>query len=531
MIPQEVSNDDRNIARQAYAGLLWSKQFYYYILDRWLEGDPKSPAPSQAHKEFRNADWHQLYCRDVLSVPDKWEYPWFAAWDTAFHMVPMADLDPSYAKHQLLLLLREWYMHPNGRIPAYEFAFGDVNPPVHAWAVLKVYRIDAERNGGKQDTDFLERCFQKLLLNFTWWVNREDAAGKNLFGGGFLGLDNIGVFDRSMPLEGVRIEQADGTAWMSFYCSSMLDIALELAETRPAYEDIASKFFEHYVRIVDALNEGGTGLWDEEIGFYFDRLVLSDGETRTVSIRSVVGLIPLFGVTVLHRERLEKLPEFTRRMSWFLRHRPGLGRHVQPIESTDQGHTGDLYLSVIPRDRLLRVLAHALDEEEFLSPFGIRSLSKFHDRCPYMLELKGMHYEVKYLPAEGDSALFGGNSNWRGPVWIPINALLLDALSAYAIVFGEALSLEYPAGSGRYATFKEVERDIQNRVLTIFRKADDGMRPIHGKEPRYAEGGKWGDMLLFGEYFCGDTGRGIGASHQTGWTASVASFIANKRSS
>ncbi len=525
-IPADVPDDDRNIARQAYAGLLWSKQFYYYVSDRWLRGDPGQPLPPEAHKTGRNADWKHLFCRDVLSVPDKWEYPWFAAWDSAFHMVPMADLDPAYAKHQLTLLLREWYMHPNGQIPAYEFAFGDANPPVHAWAALEVYRVDAARNGGKCDTEFLERCFQKLLLNFTWWVNRQGSDGQNLFAGGFLGLDNIGVFDRSMPINGTHVQQADGTAWMGFYCASMLNIALELAQTRSVYEDIASKFLEHYVAIVDALNHHqGDGLWDEETGFYFDRLFLSDGTAQSVAIRSIVGLIPLFGIAVLHREKLEKLTSFRGRLDWFLNNRPELARHIQPIENSDPEHDGDLYLSLLPRERLLRVLSRVLDEKEFLSDFGIRSLSRYHQDCPFTLDLDGTHYTVKYLSAEGDSSLFGGNSNWRGPLWMPINRLLRDALEQYGLAFGPGLQLEYPSGSGQTRNLHEIACDLDRRLLRIFRRDAEGARPVHSGEALYKDDPCWRDLVLFPEYFCGDTGRGLGASHQTGWTALIANTI------
>jgi len=526
LIPQSVSSDDCNIARQAYAGLLWSKQFYYYVSERWLKGDPGQPQPPESHKSGRNANWKHLFCRDVLSVPDKWEYPWFAAWDTAFQMVPMADLDPAFAKHQLTLLLREWYMHPNGQLPAYEFAFGDVNPPVHAWAALEVYWIDAVRNGEHRDTDFLERCFQKLLLNFTWWVNRQDADGHSLFAGGFLGLDNIGVFDRSMLMNGTHIQQADGTAWMAFYCASMLNIALELAQTRSVYEDIASKFLEHYVTIVEALNHhDGSGLWDEETGFYFDKLFFSDGNVQTVSIRSIVGLIPLFGVVVLHREKLEKLASFRGRLDWFVRNCPNLSQHIQPVETGDPEHEGDIYLSVLPKDRLVRVLARVLDEDEFLSDFGIRALSRHHAAYPYVLDIGGSHYEVKYLAGESDSGLFGGNSNWRGLIWMPINRLLRDALERYAVAFGPALEFEYPSRSGQRADLGKIARDLGERLKRIFRVGTEGWRPVHSDHTLYRSGGQGGELVLFSEYLCGDTGRGLGASHQTGWTALIANSI------
>ena len=410
-LPPHLSSDEKNIARQAYAGLLWSKQFYHYVSDDWLRGNMAEARP--ALRPFpRNAEWRHLFCRDVLSMPDKWEYPWFAAWDSAFHMVSMAAIDPGFAKRQLLLLLREWYMHPNGQMASYEYAFSDVNPPVHAWAALEVYKADAASNEGQQDTDFLERCFQKLLLNFTWWVNREDAKGRNLFAGGFLGLDNIGVFDRSQMDMGTELQQADGTAWMGFYCLSMLNIALELAQKRDVYEDIASKFLEHYVQIVEALNHAnGNGLWDDTTGFYFDRLSWPDGTSMSIGIRSIVGLIPIFGVTVLTRERLNQLTSFRQRLDWFLTHRANLARHIAEAENPDPRHRGSLVLSLVPKDRLQPLLAHIFDPEEFLSEFGIRSMSRFHDAQPYMLDLNGEKHEVRYLSAESDSGLFGGNSN------------------------------------------------------------------------------------------------------------------------
>ena len=523
-LPAHLPPDEKQIARQAYAGLLWSKQFYHYVSDGWLGADPhqsSSPRPFS-----RNSGWKHLFCRDVLSVPDKWEYPWFAAWDSAFHMVSMAEIDPAFAKRQLLLLLREWYMHPNGQMASYEYSFGDVNPPVHAWSVLEVYRIDAARNGGVKDTDFLERAFQKLLLNFTWWVNREDSEGHNLFAGGFLGLDNIGVFDRSKLVEGATLQQADGTAWMGFYCLSMLNIALELAQERAVYEDIASKFLEHFVQIVDALNHaGGTGLWNDEHSFYFDRLMLPDGGDTSIAIRSIVGLIPLFGITVLPQARLEKLTSFRQRLHWFLEHRPSLSRHITRAENMDDAYRDGLVLSLVPKDRVLPLLAHAFDESEFLSDFGIRSMSRYHEEHPYMFDLNGERHEVRYLSAEGDSALFGGNSNWRGPIWMPINKLLIDALAQSGCAFGRELLVEYPTGSGDMKSFDEIGMDLNRRMLALFRRDADGRRPIHGDEPHYKAGGAWESLLIFPEYFCGDSGRGVGASHQTGWTALVASAL------
>jgi hypothetical protein len=526
-LPEGYNEDERNVARQAYASLLWSKQFYYYISQRWLDGDPAQPAPPKERLESPNAHWRHLFCRDILSVPDKWEYPWFAAWDTAFHMIPMVDIDPAFAKNQLLLLLREWYMHPNGQMPAYEFDFSDVNPPVHAWAVIRVYVADAENRGGEKDVDFLERAFQKLLLNFTWWVNHNDANGKNLFGGGFLGLDNIGVFDRNMVLpNGATLSQADGTAWMGLFCSAMLTIALELAQTRPAYEDIASKFFEHYVSIIDAMNDGGNGgLWDDEQGFYFDRIMRGNGESIPIKVRSIVGIVPLYAVCILKREQIEKLPGFSKRLDWFLKHSPGLSRYVSTVEATGTSLDGSQFVALVPKDRLLRILRCVLDETEFLSDHGIRALSKYYEEHPYEIELGGQNFVVKYLPAEGDSGMFGGNSNWRGPVWFPVNILLLNALERYHAVYGEGFQIECPTGSGQMMNLLEVQQFLARRLVNLFTRDSTGRRACHGDEKRYVEDPHWRDLVLFSEYFCGDTGRGTGASHQTGWTALAATLL------
>lgn len=526
-IPQEFSEDEKNVSRQAYGGLLWTKQFYYYVSERWLEGDPAQPAPPESRKTAENREWRHLFCRDVLSMPDKWEYPWFAAWDTAFHMLPMAEVDPEYAKNQLLLLLREWYMHPNGQMPAYEFAFGDVNPPVHAWAVAHVYQMTAQRDGGKKDVDFLERAFQKLLLNFTWWVNRNDESGHNLFGGGFLGLDNIGVFDRSTELPGdTCLNQADGTAWMGLYCAVMLTIAIELAQTRPAYEDIASKFFEHFIAIIDAINtQGGTGLWDEQDGFYFDQLVEAGGAPRALNVHSIVGVVPVFSVGILHKADLDKLPGFTKRMKWFLANKPDLARYVVEAETKNPEFAGAHFIALVPKERLLRILKRVFDETEFLSPHGVRALSKIHKDAPYQVELAGKMMTVKYVPAEGDSGMFGGNSNWRGPVWFPMNTLLVNALERYDAVYGEALRVECPTGSGTMLTMREAADEIRRRMACLFLRDADGRRAAHGAEERYVSDPHWRDLVLFSEYFDGDTGRGVGASHQTGWTALVATFL------
>ncbi|HEY3989243.1 MAG TPA: glucosidase [Acidobacteriaceae bacterium] len=526
-IPESFSPDERNVARQAYAGLLWTKQFYYYVSERWLAGDPAQPAPPVERLKGRNTDWRHLFCRDILSMPDKWEYPWFAAWDTAFHMIPMAYLDPEFAKSQLLLLLREWYLHPNGQMPAYEFAFSDVNPPVHAWAVHQVFEITALRNGGVKDVDFLERAFQKLLLNFTWWVNRIDENGNNLFGGGFLGLDNIGVFDRSTQLpNGAHLSQADGTAWMGLYCSTMLTIAVELAQTRPAYEDIASKFFEHYIAIIDAMNEqAGEGLWDEQDGFYFDHIQIDNDRPKALHVHSIVGIVPLYAIGILHAEDMQRLPGFRKRMRWFLENKEQLARHVKQVETDDPALADSRVVALVPKERLLRILSRVLDETEFLSGYGVRGLSKRHEKDPYRIELAGQTLTVKYVPGEGDSGMFGGNSNWRGPVWFPVNMLLIHALERYHLVYGDQLKVECPARSGNFITLREAADEIARRLASLFLRDATGRRATHGDEWRYIRDPHWRDLILFSEYFCGDTGRGIGASHQTGWTALVATCL------
>jgi len=517
-----LTSEEANVARQGYAGLLWSKQFYHFDVRTWLEGDPSQPKPSDARWHGRNSEWTHLYNRDVISMPDKWEYPWFAAWDLAFHMLPFADLDPHFAKDQLVLLLREWYMHPNGQLPAYEFCFADVNPPVHAWAAWRVYKI-ASGPDGKRDRVFLARVFQKLLLNFTWWVNRKDAQGRNLFAGGFLGLDNIGVFDRSQALPtGGRLEQADGTAWMAFYCLTMLSMALELARRDEAYDDMASKFFEHFVAIAEAMNElGGTGLWDAEDGFYYDELHI-DGQELPLKVRSMVGLLPLIAVEVLEESHIAKLPSFKKRMEWFLANRPDLADRVLFGEGYGHGH---VLLAVPTRERLVQILRTMLDEKEFLSPFGIRSVSKVHEAHPYSFVRDGREFRVDYVPGESSTALFGGNSNWRGPVWWPVNYLIIEALERYYHFFGHALKVECPTGSGRFMDLGEVARELGRRLNSLFMPDDHGHRPAHGGEARYAEDPAFSNLVLFYEYFHGETGRGAGASHQTGWTALAVRMI------
>jgi hypothetical protein len=523
--PAEYSVEERRVARQAFAGLLWSKQFYHYIVKDWLEGDPSQPKPPEGRSRGRNRRWAHLYNRDVLSMPDKWEYPWFAAWDLAFHMIPFAEIDPEFAKAQILLFLREWYMHPNGQIPAYEFAFSDVNPPVHAWAAWQVYK----RTGppGKRDRVFLARAFQKLMLNFTWWVNRKDVHGDNVFSGGFLGLDNIGVFDRSQALPtGGHLEQADGTAWMAFYCSTMLSMALELAREDPVYDDVASKFFEHFIAIADAMNTlGGTGLWDEEDGFYYDHLHV-DGQFHPLKLRSLVGLIPLIAAEAIEDEVTERLPGFRKRMNWFMENRRDLAHQILCGGEANggKGH-GHCLLAIPTKERLIRILAYLLDENEFLSPYGIRSLSRIYRYDPYVFRLGSGEYRVEYVPGESTTGLFGGNSNWRGPVWFPVNYLLIEALERYHHFYGDTLQVECPTGSGRMMNLGEVAKEISRRLANIFLPAGQNGRPCHGGATQYSEDPHWRDLVLFYEYFHGETGRGVGASHQTGWTALVVNLL------
>ena len=522
------ASEEFRIMRQAHAGLIWTKQFYYYEVTRWLKGDPGQPAPPPERLGGRNHNWPHVFNRDVLSMPDKWEYPWFAAWDLAFHTVELARTDAALAKSQLTLLLREWYMHPNGQIPAYEFSFSDVNPPVHAWAVWRVYKITGVR--GARDLMFLESAFQKLLMNFTWWVNRKDAAGRNLFAGGFLGLDNIGVFDRSQSLgDGNSLEQADGTAWMAGYCLTMLSMALELAQHDAVYEDIASKFFEHFVTITRAINspcsEDSGGLWDEEDGFYYDRISVENGDDVPLKVRSIVGLMPLLAVTVAPSYLAGRLPNFMKRVNWFLRNRPDLSAHISEIYEPTAGAATTRMLAVPSRDQLARILRYMLDEAEFLSPYGIRSVSKVHKDHPYVIDWNSQHLTVEYSPGDSTTNLFGGNSNWRGPVWFPINYLLVEALERYHYFYGSSFRVECPTGSGQMMNLDEVAREIKRRLASIFLPGADGVRPYAASLGRYANDPLWRDHLLFNEYFHGDNGRGLGASHQTGWTALIADCL------
>ncbi len=516
--------EGRAISRQAYAGLLWTKQFYYYAVADWLEGDPSQPAPPAIRSRGRNSDWPHLYNRDVISMPDNWEYPWYAAWDLAFHMIPFAQIDPAFAKEQLVLLLREWYMHPNGQMPAYEFAFSDVNPPVHAWSCWRVYKMTGPR--GKRDRTFLARVFQKLLLNFTWWVNRKDVAGKYIFAGGFLGLDNIGVFDRSKPLPGGgMLEQADGTAWMAFFCTTMLSMALELAREDPAYEDIASKFFEHFVAIADAMNTlGGNGLWDEQDGFYYDQLH-AEGISIPLRVRSAVGMVPLFAVEVLEQQQIEAAPGFRKRMEWFLKNRRDLVRQISYMEPSGQNSHSHRLLAIPSRHRLEQVLRRLLDTNEFLSPYGIRSLSRIHQEKPFVLQVDGEERRVDYEPGESTEPLFGGNSNWRGPVWFPTNYLLIEALERYYHFYGDDLRVECPTGSGTLMNLNQVARELARRLAAIFLPDQTGRRAWQGDMRIFTENPHWRDLAWFFEYFHGDNGRGCGANHQTGWTALIVRLL------
>ena len=554
--PHKISEDHRNVQRQAFAGMLWSKQFYYYVVEDWLEGDSGTIAPPESRKYARNSQWKHLFNDDIISMPDKWEYPWYAAWDLAFHLVPLAILDPDYAKLQLSRLTREWYMHPNGQIPAYEWAFSDVNPPVEAWAAWQIYTLE-EKYWGRKDTEFLERIFQKLLLNFTWWVNREDESGNNVFEGGFLGLDNIGVFDRSSELPtGGHLEQADATSWMGMYSLGMLHIALELAQDRPPYEDVASKFFEHFLYIADAMNNIGEGfsLWNEEDGFYYDAINFPDGSRNLLKVRSLVGLIPLLGVNVLEPETINNLPGFKKRLSWFIDNRPDLKKNVACMVTEGMGAKRLLALCYATsrndgeQNKLQRLLTYMFDETEFLSPYGIRSVSKHHQNNPFIMNVNGNEYRVDYQPAESTSGMFGGNSNWRGPVWFPINYLLLEALQNFYEYLGDDFKVEFPTGSGDYKNLQEIIIELATRMTNIFLRDETGKcegasseetsnacpkgyrsayaaRPVFGGIEKFQNDPHWRDYVFFHEYFHGDNGAGLGASHQTGWTGVVSYMI------
>ena len=525
-LPKRLSEDARSVMRQAYAGMLWCKQFYHYDVRRWLDGDPSEPIPPKERLHGRNKEWTHLYNEDILSMPDNWEYPWYAAWDLAFHCIPLAIVDSDFAKDQLILLLREWYMHPNGQLPAYEWAFGDVNPPVHAWAAWRVYKID-RRIRGVGDHAFLEKVFHKLLLNFTWWVNRKDPEGHNIFQGGFLGLDNIGVFDRSAPLPtGGHLEQSDGTSWMGMYCLNMLAIALELAKDDLAYEDVASKFFEHFVNIAHAMNDIGEeskSLWDPEDGFYYDLLHLPDGKEYSLRIRSMVGLIPLFAVETLEPEIVNRLPGFKRRMQWFIDNHADAPEHIEMSERSSRGVR--YLLSLVNRNQLRRVLGRMLDESEFLSPHGIRALSRYHLDHPYEFRMDGFMSRVAYEPAESSTGVFGGNSNWRGPIWFPVNYLLIESLQKFHYYYGEDFKVEFPTNSKKDADLWQIAAELSRRLTRIFLRDKDGRRPFAGGEDIFNKDPNWRDLILFYEYFHGDNGAGLGASHQTGWTGLVAKLL------
>ncbi len=523
-IPDE---DERRIQRQAFAGMLWSKQYYHYDVQQWLDGDPTGPTPPASRKQGRNGDWIHLNAGAVVSMPDTWEYPWFAAWDWAFHLVTIALVDSRFAKEQLVLLCQAWYMHPNGQLPAYEWNFSDVNPPVHAWAAWRLYEIDKRQNNGTPDRAFLERVFVKLLLNFTWWVNRKDPRGRNVFQGGFLGLDNIGCFDRSAPLPtGGTLLQSDGTSWMAMFCLNMLRIALELAQDEEAFEDIAIKFFEHFLLIGGAMtNIGGEGLglWDDQDNFYYDWLVLPSGERMPLRLRSMVGLIPLFAVEVLEEEQLRRLPTFTRRMEWYLQHRPKFARL---ISRPDQPGVGKRRLIAIARAfRMKRVLERMLDESEFLSPYGVRALSRAYLEKPYVFKCDGFRSEEKYLPGESDSTMFGGNSNWRGPIWMPVNYLIIESLRKFDAFYGEGFRVECPKGSGNMLSLSEIADDLCNRLTRLFLRDHSGRRPVFGDCEQLQKDPQFRDYIFFHEYFHGESGRGVGASHQTGWTGLIANLI------
>jgi hypothetical protein len=524
--PREMSIDGRAVMRQAFAGMLWSKQYYHYVVRDWLQGDPRMPAPPAERVQGRNHQWTHLYNADVISMPDKWEYPWYAAWDLGFHCLPLALVDPQFAKEQLVLMTREWYMHPSGQLPAYEWALGDVNPPVHAWAAWRVYKMEHKRRG-KPDRAFLERIFHKLLLNFTWWVNRKDTLGRNVFEGGFLGLDNIGVFNRSEPLPGGGfVEQADGTGWMAMYCLNMMTIALELASEDPAYEDVASKFWEHFLHIANAINhlgDLGGGMWDEEDGFFYDAMHLPGGVHVPLKVRSAVGWIPLFAVETLEPRLMERFPGFKRRVEWFVANRRDLTRNVASMVVSGRGERR--LLSLVSPAQLARILKPMLDEEEFLSPFGIRSVSRFHKDHPYVLRADGQEHRVDYEPGESQTALFGGNSNWRGPVWFPLNYLLIESLQKFHHYLGDEYRVECPTGSGHMMTLWEVAAEISRRLSRLFLRDDQGRRPANGANECFHSDPHWRDLVLFHEYFHAETGAGLGACHQTGWTGLVAKLL------
>ncbi|MDR3690571.1 MAG: hypothetical protein P4L46_14430 [Fimbriimonas sp.] len=523
-IAPNLAPEVQRVQRQAFAGMLWSKQYYHFDVKRWLEGDPYQPKPPDGRN--RNGTWRNIHAAEVLSMPDTWEYPWFASWDLAFHTIPFALIDPKFAKSQLILLLREWYQHPNGQIPAYEWSFSDVNPPVHAWAAWRIYTIE-RRQTGVGDTEFLQRVFHKLLLNFTWWVNRKDELGNNVFEGGFLGLDNIGVFDRNRVLpDGCRLEQSDGTSWMALFCLNMLEIALELATHDRAYEDVASKFFEHFMYVATAMNsrgDDGVELWDDEDGFYYDVLRRGGGQCERIRARSVVGLVPLFAVTVLDPTVLEMFPGFRRRMQWFLDNRPDLTANVASMQKPGQGER--FMLTTVRKERLERVLRRFLDPNEFLADHGLRGVSKYYEANPYSITIDGETFGIDYEPAESTTGSFGGNSNWRGPIWFPLNYLMIESLQKYDYYYGDSLQVPMPYPDGKSMTLGEVAAQLEHRLLTLFLPDSQNRRPFNGGIERFDTDPNWKDLIQFNEYFCGNTGKGLGASHQTGWTGVIAKII------
>jgi len=525
-----TSADEKLVQRQAFAGMLWSKQFYYYDVEQWLKGDPAQPPPPPQREDGRNHEWCHLNNADIISMPDKWEYPWYAAWDLAFHCIPFAIIDPTFAKHQLLHLTREWYMHPNGQLPAYEWNFSDVNPPVHAWASFRVYTLE-KKTAGKGDVAFLESVFHKLLLNFTWWVNRKDAQGNNIFEGGFLGLDNIGVFDRSAPLPtGGYIEQADGTSWMAMYSLNMMRISLELALHNPVYQDMATKFFEHFLYIASAMDSMGAdsgGLWDDEDGFFYDVLRLPNNRSEKLKVRSMVGLIPLFAVEVLDHEILEALPQFCVRLNWFLDNRPGLAALVSRWHEKSESEKH--LLSLLRGHRMKKILCRMLDESEFLSDYGVRALSKYHEEHPYEVWVNGTKFSVDYTPGESTVALFGGNSNWRGPVWMPVNYLIVESLQRFHYYYGDDFRVECPTGTGLYRSLNEIADELSRRLSRLFLLDEDDRRPVFDGYEKLQNDPHFKNYVLFHEYFHGDTGKGLGASHQTGWTGLVAKLLQPRR--
>ncbi|CAN5318620.1 glucosidase [soil metagenome] len=517
--PVDATPDQKNIQRQTFASLLWSKQYFHYDVERWLNGDPGLPAPPESRRQGRNKDWKYLKNEDIISMPDTWEYPWYAAWDLAFHCIPMSMIDPVFAKNQLLLVMREWYMNPAGQIPAYEWNFSDVNPPVHAWSALSVYRIEKTIKG-TGDIHFLKRVFQKLLINFTWWVNRKDENDNNIFEGGFLGLDNIGVFNRNEIPKGALLEQVDGTSWMAMYALNMMDIALEIAVVDSSFEDVATKFYEHYVLIAESINEAK--LWDEEDGFFYDLLTMPSGEGIPLKVHSTVGLSVLFAVSIIDYKKIEKLTDFKKRVEYFKNYRLKTGKYL-PNEQVKEG--GNILISLVKKEKLVRILQRLLDETEFLAQGGIRAVSKYHEKNPYFIHVAGGTYSISYDPGESTSGMFGGNSNWRGPIWMPTNYLLIKALKKYHQYYGESLKLEYPTGSDNWLNLERISDALAKRVVTMFEKDNNDKRPVHRDHAEFYSRPENKDLLLFYEYFHGDTGRGVGATHQTGWTAVVAELI------